>query len=193
MKKLNVHTIFISKQAEISEKYKEFLEIVDNNNISVKFVKLGDKIKFDKDIFFEILWPSEKLIAENALNNNAIVGKLSYNNFSCLFTGDIEEIAEKEITNMYEKTNKLNSTILKVAHHGSKSSSTQEFLNKVNPKVALIGVGQNNKFGHPNCEVIERLNKMKCTIYRTDEMGEITIRINEKRRIRINVKIEKDI
>ena len=79
-----------------------------------------------------------------------------------LFTGDIEEIAEKQILNEYRNDlNILNSTVLKVGHHGSKTSSTQEFINVVKPKIALIGVGENNKFGHPNDEVIKRLYNMR--------------------------------
>jgi len=86
------------------------------------------------------LWPKISQIQENILNNNSIVAKLSYNDFSILFTGDIEEIAEKHILEEYSKTSILNSTILKVGHHGSKTSSTKEFIKKVNPKIALIGV-----------------------------------------------------
>ena len=59
--------------------------------------------------------------------------------------------------NLYEKNSVLKSTVLKVAHHGSKTSSSEEIIKKIKPKIALIGVGQNNKFGHPNDEVIERL------------------------------------
>ena len=79
-----------------------------------------------------------------------------------LFTGDIEEIAEKEILHEYKTNLKvLKSTILKVAHHGSKSSSTQEFIQTVYPQIALIGVGKDNKFGHPNDEVVSRLQSIR--------------------------------
>ena len=101
------------------------------------------------------------MIHENVLNNNSIVCKLNYRNVSVLFTGDIEEIAEKKIVNLYD-SKVLNSNILKVAHHGSKSSSCNEFVSKVNPKIVLVGVGENNKFGHPNDKVIERLNNLRC-------------------------------
>lgn len=83
-----------------------------------------------------------------------------YHNISMLFTGDIEEIAERTILEKYKDSNILQATILKVAHHGSKSSSIQEFLNVVNPKIALIGVGEKNTFGHPNAIVLERLKRM---------------------------------
>ena len=106
------------------------------------------------------MWPSNNLIKENILNNNSLVCKVNYKSISILFTGDIEEIAEKRMLNEY-KSNTINATILKVAHHGSKSSSIQEFLTQVNPKIALIGVGSNNNFGHPNESVIDRLENMR--------------------------------
>ena len=91
----------------------------------------------------------------------AIVAKLIYKNFSMLFTGDIEKVAEEKIIRKYKETEKLKSNILKVAHHGSKSSSIQQFLEMVKPEIALIGVGEKNTFGHPNGEVLERLNELR--------------------------------
>lgn len=110
----------------------------------------------------KVLWPEEKQIQENILNNNSIVCKLVYKDFSILFTGDIEEVAEKQIIANYKNSIILDSNVLKVAHHGSKTSSIQEFLELVKPKIALIGVGDKNKFGHPNDDVIERLQNLRC-------------------------------
>ena len=76
-----------------------------------------------------------------------------------------------------------------MAHHGSKTSSTEEFLELVKPKIALIGVGKNNNFGHPNIDVIERLENMGSKIYRTDNCGEIIIRINREK-LQIHTKIK---
>ena len=97
-----------------------------------------------------------------------------------LFTGDVEKIAENRITELYKNTNILNSTILKIAHHGSKTSSTEELLKLISPKIALIGVGENNKFGHPNEQVIKRLQENRVKVYRTDNDGEISIVVNRK-------------
>lgn len=159
MNNLKVKNAIISKQAEDSENYKEFLKIAKKRKINLIVVDIGDKISIEKDICFYVLWPDSKnFISENALNNNSIVCKLIYKNFSILFTGDIEKIAEEGILKKYDSNlNILKSTILKVAHHGSKSSSIEELLSKVKPKIALIGVGENNKFGHPNDNVLERL------------------------------------
>lgn len=162
MEELKVKNIIIGKQFEESENYQNFIEIVNKNKIKVYVVEAGQKINIEKNLYFDVLWPDSKNVVEkNSINNNSLVGKLIYNNFSILFTGDIEEIAEKSILKKYEKNKAiLDSDILKVAHHGSKSSSTEEFLNVVKPKIALIGVGKNNNFGHPNNEVLERLRRI---------------------------------
>ena len=80
---------------------------------------------------------------------------------------------------------------MKVAHHGSITSSTIEFLNAVNPKIALIGVGKNNKFKHPSSEVIKRLQKKKTKIYRTDKMGEIKIIVEKDGEMKLVKSVQK--
>ena len=103
-----------------------------------------------------------------------------------MLTGDIEEIAEKAIHAKYKRNVKiLKSNILKVAHHGSKTSSITEFIEKIKPKYAIIGVGEDNKFGHPSDNTIQNLEKANIRIYRTDKMGEIEIKTNGKE-IKIN-------
>lgn len=90
-------------------------------------------------------------------------------------------MAEKEILKRYSSNlNMLKSTVLKVAHHGSKTSSSMNFITSVQPKIALIGVGKDNKFGHPNKQVIEDLKKITKQIYRTDNNGEIVVKTNGK-------------
>lgn len=162
MENMKVKNLIIAKQAETSNHFEKFLRTVKEKNINLKVVEKGNKISIEKNLYFQVLWPdSSNFISENALNNNALVCKLYYKNFSCLFTGDIEEVAEKEIIQFYTNTNLLNSTVLKVAHHGSKTSSTQEFLALVKPKIALIGVGSNNLYGHPNADVLTRLSNLR--------------------------------
>lgn len=191
MEKINIKNVIISKQFENTENLEEFYTIIQNKKINAKIVQAGDRINIEKDMYFDVLWPVDiKMISENAINNNSIVCKMIYKDFSMLFTGDIEKSAEEEIVNKYKNTNSLNSTVLKVAHHGSKSSSIQDFLNLVNPKFALIGVGEKNRYGHPNEEVLQRLIKIGAKIYRTDEDGEITIIVNKKGGINVTKIIE---
>ena len=161
MKNLKVKNIIISMQGKESENLNNFKEIVTKNKINVVVVKKGDYVKIDKFTYFEILFPEESLISENILNNNSMVAKFYCLGFTMLFTGDIEEIAEKRLIELYGKNKKLEAIVIKVAHHGSKSSSISEFLKLVKPKLAFIGVGENNNFGHPNRGVLDRLSRMR--------------------------------
>ena len=163
MEDIRVKAVVISKQGEFTENYKKFMQIVKQKHIKILIVGQGDKLKIENGIYFDILWPdNSKYVSENVLNNNSIVCKLKYKNFSMLFTGDIEEIAEIQLLEKYKNNIEIfNSTILKVAHHGSKTSSTQKFIDAVKPKMALIGVGENNKFGHPNESILQRLKDLR--------------------------------
>lgn len=157
IEKMRVENIVMSKQSKESEEYKKILEIIKQKNIKVSSVKAEDKIIIEKNLYTKILNPAEKFEFQD-LNNNAIVAKLVYKNFSMLFTGDIEK-AEENLAKKYK--NELKSTILKVAHHGSKTSTSEEFLKYVEPQIALIGVGENNNFGHPNQITIEKLKNIR--------------------------------
>lgn len=141
IEKLKVKKLVISKQAEKSEECSKIIEIAKQSKTEIIIVEEGQKLNIDKKISFSILWPEgANLINENALNNNSIVAKLIYGNFQMLFTGDIEQIAEEKIVEKYGDN--LKSAILKVAHHGSNTSSIESFINAVEPEIALIGVRQ---------------------------------------------------
>lgn len=188
MEKVKVKNIIISEQAEHSENYERFKKLMINKKIRLIEVKKGDKIKIGRYSEFKILFPTSRLLSENPLNNNSIVAQFNYNNFKMLFTGDIEKLAEQQIL----KTEKaeIRADILKVAHHGSKTSSIPEFIKAVRPKIALIGVGKNNTFGHPNQQTIKNLENIKCRIYRTDLQGEIIIKIDQKGRMNVKSKLK---
>lgn len=187
LENMKVKNVIISKQFESSNNYIKFLKATEEKKIKVYEVEAGRRINIDKYTYFDILWPSTlDCIQENKLNNNSMVCKLVTREISVLFTGDIEEAAEKQILKKYENNLKLlKADILKVAHHGSKTSTTLEFLNAVKPKYSIIGVGKENKFGHPSNITIQNLKKINTEIYRTDTMGEIIIKINNKRKILI--------
>ncbi len=104
-------------------------------------------------------------------NNSSLVAKLRYKNFTVLFTGDIETEAELELLGWKKE---LKSTILKVPHHGSRTSTSLPFLDAVAPTVAVISCGRGNPYGHPHDEVVERLNRKKIKVYRTDAASSIT-------------------
>ncbi len=160
MQELKVKNIIIGKQFENCNNLQKFYEIAKEKNIKIIIAQAGTKINIEKDVHIECLWPdTANIIKENSINNNSLVFKFIYKDISILFTGDIEEKSEKELITKYK--NNLKCTILKVAHHGSSSSSIEQFLNLVKPKIALIGVGENNKYGHPNDNVISRIKKLR--------------------------------
>jgi hypothetical protein len=121
-----------------------------------------------------ILPPAIPLIKGSELNNNSVVVRLDYKAFSCLFTGDIEKERERQL--LTESKSNLNVDILKVAHHGSSSSSSPLFIKSVGPKIAVISCGQGNKYGHPHQETISLLQSLGIEIYRTDLSGTILIK-----------------
>ena len=164
MQNMKVKNVIIAKQPETSVNFQEFVKIASEKKIKINLVEKNSKITIENNLYFQVLWPNTRnFVNENKLNNNALVCKLCYKNFSCLFTGDIEKEAETELIEAYkENPNILKSQILKVAHHGSKTSSIQEFLELVKPKIALIGVGKNNLYGHPSNETLNKLNDMRC-------------------------------
>ena len=118
------------------------------------------------------------------VNNESIVIKLTFGSNSFLFTGDAEDVSEKE---MLSKGYDLKADVLKIGHHGSSSSTSQEFLNKVNPKYAVVSVGKGNSYGHPHKENMDRLKAKNISVYRTDECGTI-VAISNGKTITFNVK-----
>ncbi|MGL4990203.1 MAG: ComEC/Rec2 family competence protein [Sarcina sp.] len=137
------------------------IEIVDTNH---------SKIYLDSDTFLEFLHPTSSKY-EN-INNESATIKLTHFDNTFLFTGDIEKDAELELLNYKEI---LNSKVLKVAHHGSSTSSTLEFLTAVSPEISVISCGIKNKFNHPSNASLINLNSVNSKIYRTDEDGTIIL------------------
>lgn len=147
-------------------------------------VKAGDVLDFGNGVSFEIVSPSQGMIDEDTaaikakkkvdVNNESVVGRLTFGNFAMLFTGDAEGPVEKEMVASYGK--KLKCQVLKAGHHGSKTSSTAEFLKLVQPESVVMSLGVNNQYGHPHEALLNRLQKQGIkNIYRTDANGTITI------------------
>jgi len=134
--------------------------------------KKGVKIKFPSGAEIDIQYPFASLNKLNEKNSNAgsVVAKLIFGENSFLFTGDLPSTQEAELI---KNKVALKANILKVGHHGSKYSTSQEFLNEVKPEEAIISVGKNNRYGHPTPEVLERLKNIGAQIFRTDETGDI--------------------
>lgn len=165
--------------------FQKLREQVLLKQIPVYSPKVGDRIKIG-ELEIGILYPLEKLgdeiVWKNSespqvlgmytgnLNETSIVSLLKYGNFGALLTGDIGIEQETEMLDRVQPCQ-----ILKVAHHGSKYSTSQEFLEKISPDLAIISVGATNRYGHPTKEVLERLSNLAIRILRTDLEGEIEI------------------
>lgn len=156
-----------------SQVYKRFKEVIQEKNIRETEGKKGVKIKLAEDIPIEILSPDGTQAKDNPKDTNvsSIVAKLTYGPNSFLFTGDLTSEGELKLTGAGTG---LASQVLKVGHHGSKYSTNQEFLDLINPQEAIISVSQNNRYGHPASEVMERLKEKGIKILRTDEVGDIS-------------------
>ena len=160
--------------------FKEFLR--EKEKVQKEyFLYSGDLVLFPSkkcSFFLQILWPEREIkgrIFKKASNDTSIVGKLRGCQDSILFSGDITKAVEKKLVKKFP--DKLGSQILKVAHHGSKMSSSNEFLKTVSPKIAIISVGKNNPYQHPHREVLERLKKYGILVLRTDLKGDIVLKI----------------
>ncbi|RKY84218.1 DNA internalization-related competence protein ComEC/Rec2 [candidate division KSB1 bacterium] len=150
--------------------YREWLKLVENKRIEYNIAQAGQEIDLGTGIEMEVLNPPAKLYEETSddVDNNGVVLSLSWGQISFLFTADIREETEFELIGQQAN---LKSTVLKVAHHGSETSTSPQFLAAVDPEVAVISVGADNTFGHPSPEVIERLIDRlgEDNVYRTDE------------------------
>ena len=172
-------------EKEEKEIYDRFKKVVEEEKSEVIFAKKGQKIFFSDEIYFLVFWPppeeSNEIKVIKDTNDFSVVGKLVFNKVSFLFTGDISERVEKVLS---LEGDKIKSEVLKVAHHGSKYSTSDNFLNIVRPLVAVICVGKNS-YGHPTKEVLERLEKYDIKTFRTDNYGDIKI-ISDGQTININ-------
>ena len=161
LKKYRVDNIFINhlpEDPEILEKAEKFSNIV--------ILKKGDKVKILGDTLAEVLSDSENSEEEN---DNSMVLLINHRDFKTLFTGDISENVERKINRDID--------ILKVAHHGSKTSTSMEFLENTSPKFALISAGVNNSYGHPHEEVLQNLEKHGIIYYVTARDGQVDFKI----------------
>lgn len=178
----DVDNIYMPKVSANSGAFDDVSNAIKNKGLKVTTAKAGVSINFDSTLKTEILAPNSD--SYDDLNNYSAVIKLTYNNTSFLFTGDAESISEKEILSAGFD---INSDLLKVGHHGSGFSTGALFLKKVSPKYAVISVGENNSYNHPDNIVLNRLATYGSETFRTDKVGTIvassdgnTIRLDKK-------------
>jgi beta-lactamase superfamily II metal-dependent hydrolase len=152
--------------------FENFLEAIENNNIDVHIPEPGDEIRAGS-IYMQVISPPPG--EHKNANDNSVVLRMVHGNTSFLFTGDAEIDAERWILENYTE---LQTDVLAVGHHGSRTSTSEAFLAAVNPSIAVIQVGKNNRYNHPHREILDRLNAHGAIIYRTDEIGTIRMITN---------------
>lgn len=164
--------------------YLEFLDAVKKNGSQFVKAEPGQKYDLGGGAILTVLAPIEPFFTKeqmkaggNSPNANSVVVRLDYGEFSMLLAGDAESQTEERMMN---KDATLAAKILKVAHHGSKYATSQNFLNKVKPEIAIISLAVNNRYGHPSQGTMDRLKTAGVKIYRTDLNGEVTILTNGK-------------
>ncbi|MBS4024729.1 MAG: DNA internalization-related competence protein ComEC/Rec2 [Clostridia bacterium] len=172
VQELPVGKALLSPVPATSNTYEKFLELLDKKDIPIIYAERGQLINLDPRVELKVLHPGNPVIQSTSqLNDNSVVFKLSYGQFSMLFTGDIEQAA---IADLLASELDLSSTVYKVAHHGSSTGLVPEFLERVNPGAGVICVGKNT-FGHPSENLINHLGERGVLIYRTDLDGGIVI------------------
>jgi len=161
----DIGTIYMPKKEHTTKTFEDVLQAVKDKNLKINTAKAGVVIFADDNLTSEIVAPVNQNYDD--LNNYSAVILLRYKDISFLFAGDAEKAAESAITA------DINADVLKVGHHGSSTSTSPAFLKKVSPDYAVISVGADNNYGHPDSTVLNRLKTYGAEIYRTDELGTI--------------------
>lgn len=174
VKKVYIPKYFDTKNSESMFYYRQLMAACENSGTEIIKTAAGSDIKLN-NAHIKILYPDGTIIAKDA-NEMSAVAKLTYGNTSFLFTGDISKEAVKELC-----TKNIKCDVLKVPHHGSKTSANDTFIKKASPDYAVISCSENNTYGHPHDITLDILNKNSVEIYRTDKMGAVIFNINKER------------
>lgn len=168
----HVEKVILPPKLHTSATFEKLLNTIESKGLTISSPKPNTVIEFDDHINLHFLGPLKDY--GDHLNLWSMVFRLEYKDKSFLFTGDTEQEAEIDLINAYNE-NALKANMLKVAHHGSNTSTTPRFLSHVGPEIALISLGSNNPYGHPHKEVLQRLEEARIFVYRTDLQGNILL------------------
>lgn len=174
IKRYHVKRVVLPEVQFESGPYSEFLKLIEEKKIEKIFARAGQRIYLDNATVFDIYYPNGKIggltssgkyqLESDDLNDTSIVGKLSFGNNKLLLTGDAGIEVERQLLPQYD----LDSDLLKVGHHGSRHSTSKEFLAEVTPAYAVIQVGKNN-YGHPTEDALNNLQSAQAQIFRNDQ------------------------
>ena len=169
IKNFNIENFYMPEVITTTKTFEDVLDALEDKKVAFQTPKINDELVFENSKF-KILSLSND---DTDLNDTSIVLRLKYGTTSFLLTGDASSNIEKNILNK-----EVQSDVLKLGHHGSRYSTSKEFLKKVSPTYAIISVGKGNSYNHPHKEVFNRLNEHNIKIYRTDEQGTIIAESN---------------
>lgn len=173
----NIENFYMPDVITTTMTFEEVLDALENKNIELTIPKENDTFNLG-DVSIKVLYVGDE--SESDLNDTSIILKVIDQNVSFLLTGDASLKIENSIS-----TSDLKSTVLKLGHHGSVTSTNQELLEKISPQYAIVSAGINNQYGHPHDEVINLLNQENIKTYRTDTDGTITFKTDGK-----NIEVE---
>lgn len=179
---LDIGKVYMPKARSNTETFASVLRSVANKGLKVTTAKSGVELNWEPNVQVKLLAPIRQY---DDNNNMSAVMKVTYGKNSFLLTGDAERESEQDI--LASRAN-LKSDVLLVGHHGSRSSTTAKFLSAVNPRIAVIQVGKDNKYGHPTKTTLDRLKNQGIDIYRNDLQGTVEIDSNGTK---LNVHLER--
>lgn len=175
IKRFNIDKFYAPKVTHTSICFENMVNALVDKSLKINVLKKGESdIELGENTNIEIFSPLENMISEN-YNDYSPVIKITFHNNSFLFTGDAEAYTENQL--LSDNVN-LKSDIIKIGHHGSKTSTSYNFLHEVNPSFAIISVGEDNTYGHPSLDTLLNLNLMNIKTYRTDLNGTIIVTSN---------------
>lgn len=174
LRRYQVDAIGVGNTQATQPRFLELLDVARELGVKILPLTASQKLILEDGVALDVLWPprSPSRRFESDENNLSLVMKLQYGESSVLFTGDMEAVVEETLVKAGVD---LTADILKVAHHGSETSSTDRFLQAVSPHTVVISVGKDNSYGHPRSRVLERLKKYTSVILRTDMHSTVTV------------------
>lgn len=168
LSEVKVKNVIMSDATTDTKVFDDLLCALDEKNVNVIEAKAGSSYKAG-DLELTILTPLCEL---ESLNDYSVVSRISYKDTSVMVTGDVEHNSERLITEEYSRS-EIRSDILKISHHGSKTSNLKSFVEAVDPEYAVAQCGENNSYGHPHWEVVQLLDDLNIDLYRNDQMGSV--------------------
>jgi competence protein ComEC len=169
LENFTVRSALIARRPADDPEFAKFSQTLAQTNTHSETIEAGDVIQFG-DVTLTVLWPPAT--GEKSTNNDSVVLRIQYGERTILLTGDIEQAAERALL---ASPQQLHADVIKVPHHGSKTSSTEDFVVATKPQLAIISVGRHSRFGHPHQEVVERWQTHGATVLTTGNSGTITI------------------